>query len=51
MSAGDGAAAREAEMRALLEKLTLEIAALNAALALASLELRRLADAQKEKKR
>jgi len=51
MSAGDGAAAREAEMRALLEKLTLEIAALNAVLALAALELRRLADAQKEQKR
>ena len=51
MSAGDGAAAREAEMRALLEKLTLEIAASNAALARAALEMRRLADAQKEKKR
>jgi len=40
MSAGEDAAAREAEMLALLDRLTLEIAASNAALKLAAEELR-----------
>jgi len=51
MSAGEDAAAREAEILALLDRLTLEIAASNAALKLAAEELRKLEKSLREDRR